>query len=184
VTRSRCEAAADHKIYGGTSEIRGRSSAAAVIPRRMRRPRNVTAHGRRVLEAVLRTRTRLRGSFLKRSTSQNTTDSVLVTESRQCLHEPTGQRDQVVILKANGKGLCGGTSRAGVGPKTPTPTSEIPSQSLYKGTATCRWPTLTLGVPEADDLQIHGYCMGGGIYLGLLNELCVASEVRVSSRCR
>src|SRR6185437_97209 len=39
------------------------------------------------------------------------------------------------------------------------------------------WPTLYLWeFPKPTISQIHGYCMGGGIYLGLLTDFCVASE--------
>lgn len=51
-------------------------------------------------------------------------------------------------------------------------------EDLYKGTADLfLWPTLYLWeFPKPTISAIHGYCMGGGIYLGLLTDFCVASD--------
>ena len=51
-------------------------------------------------------------------------------------------------------------------------------EDLYKGTADLfLWPTLYLWEFSKPTIsQIHGYCMGGGIYLGLLTDFSVASD--------
>ncbi|HEV2368864.1 MAG TPA: enoyl-CoA hydratase-related protein, partial [Acidimicrobiales bacterium] len=48
----------------------------------------------------------------------------------------------------------------------------------YKGTADLfLWPTLYLWeFPKITISQVHGYCLGGGVYLGLLTDFVVASE--------
>ncbi|EUA49875.1 enoyl-CoA hydratase/isomerase family protein [Mycobacterium xenopi 3993] len=62
--------------------------------------------------------------------------------------------------------------------REPYPEFGTTFEELYKGTADLfLWPTLYLWeFPKPTISQIHGYCMGGGIYLGLLTDFCVASE--------
>ena len=116
---------------------------------------------------------------LNRPEKANTKDSALVHEVDDCLH--AADRDgevKVVIIKANGKGFCGGhVARWGEG-ENPYPEFGDTFEELYKGTADLfLWPTLYLWeFPKPTISQIHGYCVGGGIYLGLLTDFAVASE--------
>ncbi len=96
-----------------------------------------------------------------------------------CLHEADRDKEiKVVILKANGKGFCGGHVARWGPDENPYPDFGDTFEDLYKGTADLfLWPTLYLWeFPKPTISQIHGYCMGGGIYLGLLTDFCVASE--------
>jgi enoyl-CoA hydratase len=117
--------------------------------------------------------------ILNRPDKANTKDASLVQEVDACLHEADRDKEiKVVILKANGKGFCGGHV-AGWGPdENPYPDFGNTFEDLYKGTADLfLWPTLYLWeFPKPTISQIHGYCMGGGIYLGLLTDFSVASE--------
>ena len=96
-----------------------------------------------------------------------------------CLHEADRDKEiKVVILKANGKGFCGGHVARWGADENPYPDFGDTFEDLYKGTADLfLWPTLYLWeFPKPTISQIHGYCMGGGIYLGLLTDFCVASD--------
>ena len=85
---------------------------------------------------------------------------------------------RVVIIKANGNGFCGGHVASWGPDENPYPEFGATFEELYKGTADLfLWPTLYLcEFPKPTISQIHGYCVGGGIYLGLLTDFCVASE--------
>jgi enoyl-CoA hydratase len=135
---------------------------------------------RRVLEAVIYEREPpIARIILNRVDKANTKDAVLVTEVDNCLHEADRDNEiKVVILKANGKGFCGGHVARWDPDENPYPDFGNTFEELYKGTADLfLWPTLYLWeFPKPTISQIHGYCMGGGIYLGLLTDFCVASE--------
>jgi enoyl-CoA hydratase len=135
---------------------------------------------RRVLEAIIYEREPpIARIILNRVDKANTKDSVLVTEVDDCLHEADRDKEiKVVILKANGKGFCGGHVARWGPDENPYPDFGDTFEDLYKGTADLfLWPTLYLWeFPKPTISQIHGYCMGGGIYLGLLTDFCVASE--------
>ena len=141
---------------------------------------NVTGMERRVLEAVIYERDPpIARIILNRVDKANTKDATLVTEVDNCLHEADRDREiKVVILKANGKGFCGGHVARWGPDENPYPDFGDTFEDLYKGTADLfLWPTLYLWeFPKPTISQIHGYCMGGGIYLGLLTDFCVASE--------
>jgi len=135
---------------------------------------------RRVLEAIIYEREPpIARIILNRVDKANTKDSVLVTEVDDCLHEADRDNEiKVVILKANGKGFCGGHVARWGPDENPYPSFGNTFEELYKGTADLfLWPTLYLWeFPKPTISQIHGYCVGGGIYLGLLTDFCVASE--------
>jgi len=117
--------------------------------------------------------------ILNRPDKANTKDAQLVQDVDACLHEADRDKDiKVVILKANGKGFCGGHVARWGPDENPYPDFGNSFEDLYKGTADLfLWPTLYLWeFPKPTISQIHGYCMGGGIYLGLLTDFCVASE--------
>ena len=135
---------------------------------------------RRELEAVIYEREPpIARIILNRPDKANTKDAQLVQEVDACLREADRDRDiKVVILKANGKGFCGGHVARWGPDENPYPDFGDTFEDLYKGTADLfLWPTLYLWeFPKPTISQIHGYCMGGGIYLGLLTDFCVASE--------
>ena len=117
--------------------------------------------------------------ILNRPDRANTKDAQLVQEVDACLHEADRDKDiKVVILKGNGKGFCGGHVARWGPDENPYPDFGNTFEDLYKGTADLfLWPTLYLWeFPKPTISQIHGYCMGGGIYLGLLTDFCVASD--------
>ena len=117
--------------------------------------------------------------ILNKADKANTKDAQLVQEVDACLHEADRDKDiKVVILKANGKGFCGGHVARWGPDENPYPDFGDTFEDLYKGTADLfLWPTLYLWeFPKPTISQIHGYCMGGGIYLGLLTDFSVASE--------
>lgn len=117
--------------------------------------------------------------ILNRPEKANTKDASLVREVDQCLREADRDKEiKVVILKANGKGFCGGHVARWGPDENPYPDFGSTFEDLYKGTADLfLWPTLYLWeFPKITISQIHGYCMGGGIYLGLLTDFCVASD--------
>src|ERR1700728_28713 len=135
---------------------------------------------RRTLEAVIYERDPpIARIILNRADKANTKDATLVQEVDDCLHEADRDREiKVVILKANGNGFCGGHVARWGPDENPYPDFGDTFEDLYKGTADLfLWPTLYLWeFPKPTISQIHGYCMGGGIYLGLLTDFCVASE--------
>ena len=135
---------------------------------------------RRVLEAVIYEREPpIARIILNRVDKANTKDAVLVTEVDDCLHEADRDKEiKVVILKANGKGFCGGhVAHSGPG-RNPLCRFRKHIRGPVQGHRRLfLWPTLYLWeFPKPTISQIHGYCMGGGIYLGLLTDFCVASE--------
>src|ERR1700746_4003377 len=98
---------------------------------------NVPGMERRVLEAVIYEREPpIARIILNRVDRANTKDATLVTEVDNCLHEADRDREiKVVIIKANGKGFCGGhVARWGPDEK---PYSQFRGtfESLYKRTA-------------------------------------------------
>ncbi len=135
---------------------------------------------RRELESVIYEREPpIARIILNRPDKANTKDATLVQEVDACLHEADRDKEiKVVILKANGKGFCGGHVARWGPDENPYPDFGDTFEDLYKGTADLfLWPTLYLWeFPKPTISQIHGYCMGGGIYLGLLTDFSVASE--------
>ncbi|WP_142308694.1 enoyl-CoA hydratase-related protein [Mycobacterium interjectum] len=164
-------------------DVRGFDVSAVAIDRAREvasQPGNVTKMERRVLEAIIYEREPpIARIILNRVDKANTKDAVLVTEVDNCLHEADRDKEiKVVILKANGNGFCGGHVARWGPDENPYPDFGNTFEELYKGTADLfLWPTLYLWeFPKPTISQIHGYCMGGGIYLGLLTDFCVASE--------
>ena len=135
---------------------------------------------RRTLESVIYEREPpIARIILNRPDKANTKDASLVQEVDACLHEADRDKDiKVVILKANGNGFCGGHVARWGPDENPYPDFGDTFEDLYKGTADLfLWPTLYLWeFPKPTISAIHGYCMGGGIYLGLLTDFSVASE--------
>ena len=120
---------------------------------------------RRTLEAVIYEREPpIARIILNRADKANTKDATLVQEVDACLHEADGDRDiKVVILKANGKGFCGGHVARWGPDENPYPDFGDTFEDLYKGTADLFSvaDVVSVGVSEADDLAdsrlLHGW---------------------------
>lgn len=87
---------------------------------------------------------------------------------------------KVLVVKANGKGFCGGhaivdpTEMAEVYPTTGPTTERTWKAHNYD---LFLWPALHIfEFPKATISQIHGYCLGGGTVYGYLTDLTIASE--------
>src|SRR5262249_2436666 len=105
---------------------------------------NVRRMERRVLEAIIYERDPpIARIILNRVDKANTKDAVLVTEVDNCLHEADRDNEiKVVILKANGKGFCGGHVARWGPDENPYPDFGNTFEELYKGTADpFPWPT-------------------------------------------
>lgn len=92
---------------------------------------------RRTLEAVIYEREPpIARIILNRADKANTKDATLVQEVDACLHEADRDRDiKVVIIKANGKGFCGGHVARWGPDENPYPDFGDTFEDLYKGTA-------------------------------------------------
>ena len=116
---------------------------------------------RRTLEAVIYEREPpVARIVLNRPEKANTKDAVLVQEVDACLREADRDKEiKVVILKANGKGFCGGHVARWGPDENPYPDFGDTFEDLYKGTADLfLWPTLYLWeFPKPTISQIHGY---------------------------
>ena len=114
---------------------------------------------RRTLEAVIYERDPpIARIILNRADKANTKDATLVQEVDACLHEADRDREiKVVILKANGKGFCGGHVARWGPDENPYPDFGDTFEDLYKGTADLfLWPTLYLWeFPKPTISQIH-----------------------------
>lgn len=94
---------------------------------------------RRVLEAVIYEREPpIARIVLNRVDKANTKDAVLVTEVDDCLHEADRDKDiKVVIIKANGKGFCGGHVARWGPDENPYPDFGRPSKTSTRAPPTC-----------------------------------------------
>jgi enoyl-CoA hydratase/carnithine racemase len=86
---------------------------------------------------------------------------------------------KVVILKANGRGFCAGHDVSGAGgPSYPEFAEAMGAGHPWGGPATLfLWPVLHLWEFQKPTVAaVQGYCVGGGTYFALLNDIVVASE--------
>jgi enoyl-CoA hydratase len=112
----------------------------------------------------------------------NVQDSKLAWDVDACLNE--ADRDyaiKVVILKANGNGFCAGHAIFAGEQEQVYPDFYHSIQhtgSAWKGQVDLFVaPVLHLWeFPKPTIAQVHGYCVGGGTYYGLLTDMTVASE--------
>ncbi|HLG68516.1 MAG TPA: enoyl-CoA hydratase-related protein [Acidimicrobiales bacterium] len=112
----------------------------------------------------------------------NAQDSRLAWDVDACLDEADRDYEvKVVILKSNGKGFCAGHAIF-AGPQEEVYPDFYHSiehtGSAWKGQLDLFvWPVLHLWeFPKPTIAQVHGYCLGGGTYYGLLTDMTVASE--------
>ncbi len=112
----------------------------------------------------------------------NVQDSRLAWDVDACLDEADRDYDvKVVILKANGKGFCAGHAIFAGDQEVVYPDffhSFQHTGSAWKGQLDLFvWPVLHLWeFPKPTIAQVHGYCLGGGTYYGLLTDMTIASE--------
>lgn len=94
---------------------------------------------RRMLESVIYEREPpIARIILNRPDKANTKDASLVQEVDQCLHEADRDREiKVVILKANGKGFCGGHVARWGPDENPYPDFGTPSRISTREPPTC-----------------------------------------------
>ena len=110
----------------------------------------------------------------------NAQDQKLVEEVDAALADADRDYDiKVLILKANGKGFCSGHAIGNNATDYPAMveghknmgTPWKPQTDLFLK------PTLNLWEFSKPTIaQVHGYCVGGGTYFALLNDVVVASE--------
>lgn len=114
---------------------------------------------------------------LNRPERANAKDSAMAHDIDDCLHD--ADRDtsvKVVILKANGKGFCSGHAVGGAEDSYPE-FGHTPEQQLKGSADLFLWPVLYLWeFPKPTIAQVHGYCIGGGTYLGLLTDITICSD--------
>ena len=141
---------------------------------------NVTSMERRELEAVIYEREPpIARIILNRADKANTKDAVLVTEvDRACTRPTATRRSRSSSSRPTARASAADTWPAGVRTKTRTRTSGTRSRTCTRAPPICSCGRRCIcgSFPKPTISQIHGYCMGGGIYLGLLTDFCVASE--------
>jgi len=112
----------------------------------------------------------------------NVQDSRLAWDVDECLAEADRDYDvKVVILKANGRGFCAGHAIFAGEQEDVYPDffhSMQATGNTWKGQLDLFvTPVLRLWeFPKPTIAQVHGYCVGGGTYFGLLTDMTVASD--------
>jgi len=119
--------------------------------------------------------------ILNRPDAANAQNPAMVWDVENCLKDAEADYDiKVVIMKANGKGFCAGHDLpAGPGgPSYPEFTAAKEAGHPWGGPATLfLWPVLHLWEFRKPTVcAVQGYCVGGGTYFALLNDVVVASE--------
>jgi enoyl-CoA hydratase len=118
--------------------------------------------------------------ILNRPEKANAQNSPMVWDVENSLKDAEADYDiKVVIMKANGKGFCSGHDvSGGPGPSFPEFTAAMEAGHPWGGPATLfMWPVLHLWEFQKPTIAaVHGYCVGGGTYFALLNDIVVASE--------
>jgi enoyl-CoA hydratase len=112
----------------------------------------------------------------------NAQDSKLAWEFDECLMEADRDYDvKVVIIKGNGKGFCAGHAIFAGEQEQVYPdfyNSMQNTGSTWKGQLDLFVaPVIRLWeFPKPTIAQVHGYCLGGGTYYGLLTDMTIASD--------
>jgi enoyl-CoA hydratase/carnithine racemase len=118
--------------------------------------------------------------ILNRPEKANAQSSAMVWDVENCLKD--AERDyqiKVVILKANGRGFCAGHDvGGGGGPGYPEFIEAMEAGHPWGGPATLfLWPVLHLWEFQKPTVcAVQGYCVGGGTYFALLNDIVVAAD--------
>jgi enoyl-CoA hydratase/carnithine racemase len=117
--------------------------------------------------------------ILNRPEKANAQSSAMVWDVEHSLQD--AERDygiKVVVMKANGRGFCAGHDVGSGGPLFPEFAEAMEAGHPWGGPATLfLWPVLHLWEFQKPTVAaVHGYCVGGGTYFALLNDIVVAAE--------
>ncbi len=118
--------------------------------------------------------------ILNRPEKANAQNPPMVWDVENCLKDAESDYSiKVVILKAAGRGFCAGHDVIGPGgPSYPEFAEAVEAGHPWGGPATLfLWPVLHLWEFQKPTVAaVQGYCVGGGTYFALLNDIVVASE--------
>jgi enoyl-CoA hydratase/carnithine racemase len=118
--------------------------------------------------------------ILNRPEKANSQNSPMVWDVENSLKDAEADYAiKVVILKANGTGFCAGHDvGGGGGPAYPEFIEAMEAGHPWGGPSKLfLWPVLHLWEFQKPTIAaVHGYCVGGGTYFALLNDIVVASE--------
>lgn len=118
--------------------------------------------------------------ILNRPEKANAQNPAMVWDVEHCLDDAAADYGiRVVLLKANGRGFCAGHEVGGAGgPTYPEFAEAAAAGHPWGGQAKLfLWPVLHLWEFEKPTVAaVHGYCVGGGTYFALLNDIVVAAE--------
>ncbi len=117
--------------------------------------------------------------ILNRPEKANSQNSPMVWDVENSLKDAEADYAiKVVILKANGRGFCAGHDVGGPGPSFPEFAEAADAGHPWGGQATLfLWPVLHLWEFQKPTVAaVQGYCVGGGTYFALLNDIVVASD--------
>ena len=119
--------------------------------------------------------------ILNRPDAANAQNPSMVWDVEHCLQDAENDYNiKVVIMKANGKGFCSGHDLPS-GPGGPTYPEFVAAHDAghpWGGPATLfLWPVLHLWEFRKPTVcAVNGYCVGGGTYFALLNDVVVAAD--------
>jgi enoyl-CoA hydratase len=117
---------------------------------------------------------------LDRPERANAQNSAMVWDVENCLKDAEADYGvKVVILKANGRGFCAGHDLPGGDhPAYPEFVAAEAAGHPWGGPAALFvWPVLHLWEFQKPTVAaVHGYCVGGGTYFALLNDIVIASD--------
>ena len=118
--------------------------------------------------------------ILNRPEKANSQNSPMVWDVENSLKDAEADYSiKVVIMKANGQGFCAGHDvSGGPGPSYPEFLEAAEAGHPWGGPATLfLWPMLHLWEFQKPTVcAVQGYCVGGGTYFALLNDIVVASD--------
>jgi enoyl-CoA hydratase len=118
--------------------------------------------------------------ILNRPESANSQNSAMVWDVDNSLKDAEADYAiKVVIMKAIGRGFCAGHDVGGTaGPTFPEFAAAMEAGHPWGGPATLfMWPVLHLWEFQKPTVAaVQGYCIGGGTYFALLNDIVVAAE--------
>jgi enoyl-CoA hydratase/carnithine racemase len=118
--------------------------------------------------------------ILNRPEKANSQNPAMVWDVENSLNDAEADYAiKVVIMKANGNGFSAGHDVSGVGgPNYPEFKEAMEAGQTWAGPAKLfLWPVLHLWEFQKPTISaVQGYCVGGGTYFALLNDIVIASE--------
>ena len=118
---------------------------------------------------------------LNRPSKLNAINDALITELDDILVRiETELEPKVIVVKGAGDSFSVGQDLSGVGteeimpppPGTPTPTKELIEAERRRAR---RWEYI-FNYPKPTIAQVHGYCLGAGLYLAMVCDLVIAAD--------